>query len=44
MWLGLEAENIEPYCDGEFTDEEIIEADGFITCYMSGPIRPIPRD
>jgi hypothetical protein len=40
-WLGIEAERIEPYCDGEFTDSEEIEADGFITVHCSGPIRPI---
>jgi hypothetical protein len=40
-WLGIEAERIEPYCDGEFTDSEEIEADGFITVHFSGPIRPI---
>jgi hypothetical protein len=31
----------EPLCDGDFTDEECVESDGFITCYFSGPIRPI---
>jgi hypothetical protein len=31
----------EPLCDGEFTDSEEIESDGFITVYCSGPIRPI---
>jgi hypothetical protein len=40
-WLGIEAEHIEPNCDGEFTDSEEIEADGFITVHFSGPIRPI---
>ena len=42
FWLGHEAECIEPYCDGDFTDEEHIEADGFITVHCSGPIRPFP--
>jgi hypothetical protein len=42
FWLGIDAD--EPYCDGEFTDYEIIEADGFITVHCSGPIRPIPTD
>jgi hypothetical protein len=32
---------LEPLCDGEFTDSEEIESDGFITVYCSGPIRPI---
>lgn len=41
FWLGREAEDIEPYCDGDFTDEENIEADGFVTVHFSGPIRPI---
>lgn len=40
-WLGIEAEEIEPYCDGDFTNEETVEGDGFITVYCSGPIRPI---
>jgi hypothetical protein len=31
----------EPLCDGELPDMECIEADGFITCYMSGPVQPI---
>lgn len=31
----------EPICDGDFTDEETVESDGFITCYFSGPTRPI---
>ena len=30
-----------PLCDGEFENEECVEGDGFITCYFSGPIRPI---
>jgi hypothetical protein len=30
-----------PLCDGEFTDSEEIEGDGFITVYCSGPIRTI---
>jgi hypothetical protein len=38
FWLGFDAE---PYCDGDFTDMECIEDDGFITCYFSGPIQPI---
>ena len=33
-----------PLCDGDFENEECIESDGFITCYFSGPIRPIPTD
>jgi hypothetical protein len=52
FWLGEEANAyeadrdmeralLEPYCDGEFTDSEEIEADGFITVHCSGPIRPI---
>jgi hypothetical protein len=40
-WLGIEAERIEPYCDGDFTEEDHVEDDGFITVYFSGPIRPI---
>jgi hypothetical protein len=34
-------EPLEPLCDGEFTDSEEIEGDGFITVYCSGPIRTI---
>jgi hypothetical protein len=41
FWLGREAEDIEPYCDGDMTDMECIEGDGFITCYFSGPVQPI---
>ena len=44
FWLGIEAEQIEPYCDGDFTEEEQIEADGYITVHCSGSIRPIPTD
>jgi hypothetical protein len=40
-WLGTEAE--QPICDGDLTHEEHIEADGFITVYFSGPIRPLPQ-
>ena len=41
--LAVSARKLEPLCDGEFTDEEHIESDGFITVYCSGPIRPIPK-
>jgi hypothetical protein len=35
--------SLEPYCDGDLPDTECIESDGFITCYFSGPIQPIPQ-
>jgi hypothetical protein len=41
FWLGILAEDIEPYCDGDFTEEDHIEDDGFITVYCSGAIRAI---
>jgi hypothetical protein len=43
FWLGREAEDIEPYCDGDLPDMECIESDGLITCYFSGPIQPLPQ-
>ena len=39
FWLGVEAES--PECDGDHEQMDCIESDGFITCYFSGPIRPI---
>lgn len=33
FWLGREAEDIEPLCDGDFTEEECVEIDGFITVH-----------
>jgi hypothetical protein len=37
FWLGRDAD--EPLCDGDHENMECVEADGWITCHFSGPIK-----
>lgn len=39
--LAISARKLEPLCDGDFENMDCIEDDGFVTCYFSGPIKPI---